>query len=544
MTDTNYKPSGSPEQPTNVPLDQEDFDEAVLVDDEDKDAEIARLKAQMDHLTDAYQEEMYEQQQRHERERDSLKEKAATYPDAVRAAAVQALPRTKHWTAQNHLINVITNQPLLDTSLPDSGNKVWPKPLGEDAYIGFVRDFVSVVYPHSEADPNALVVILLTAIGNWFGRVPHYNAGDTRHGTNLFTVLVGPSSSGRKGTATDSVRKLLKHTDPKFNKERVHNTGLSTGEGMIYKVRDLREETEAVERGGTVSTQNKVVDFGVDDKRLLAIETEFAQVLQKGKKEGNTLTATMRTLWDGHPVHQGAKTNKDSVQSPHISMIGNITEHELKACLGKADMSNGFANRILWCCSKKSKTLPFARPLPQVELDKLRDALLCVERNMPGEMFWWDGKNPECMDMWAIEYERLSAGKGDGIFEDITARAIPQVIRLTMIYAALDQSSVFKVEHLKAALEVWRYCEDSARYIFGDVVGDKLANQIIDLLTTSPRGMTQTEISDAFKRNKSSAQIQAALRLLEEAGKVDKQVQGTSGRPLTTWRKVKGTFLT
>ena len=96
---------------------------------------------------------------------------------------------------------------------------------------------------------------------------------------------------------------------------------------------------------------------------------------------------------------------------------------------------------------------------------------------------------------------------------------------------------------MKAALEVWRYCEDSARYIFGDVVGDKLANQIIDLLTACPRGMTLTEISAAFQRNKSSAQIQSALRLLEDAGKVDKQVQGTLGRPLTIWRKVNGSFL-
>jgi hypothetical protein len=460
------------------------------------------------------------------------------YPEAVRAAAVGQLGRPKHPAVQAHLLNVVMGRPLLDTSIPDAGNKVWPRPLGRDAYYGLTGDFIRAVEPHSEADPNALVVIWLAAIGCWFGRAPHHNAGDTRHGTNLFSVIVGATSSGRKGTATDSVRRVLKHTDAKFNKERVHNTGLSTGEGMIYKVRDLREETEAVERGGAVFTQTKVVDFGVDDKRLLAIETEFAQVLQKGKKEGNTLTATMRTLWDAHPVHQGAKTNKDSVQNPHISMIGNITEHELKDCLAKSDMSNGFGNRILWACSRKSKTLPFPRPIPQAELDELRDNLLCVERNMPGEMFWWDGKNTECMDLWVKEYERLSADKGGGIFEDITGRAIPQVIRLTMIYAALDQSPVFKVAHLKAALEVWRYCEDSARYIFGDVVGDKLATQIVDLLTSAPRGMTQTEINDAFQRNKSSAQIQAALRLLEDDGKVVKQVQGTAGRPLTIWRTV------
>ena len=122
-------------------------------------------------------------------------------------------------------------QPLLDASMPDVGNKVWPRPLGKDAYYGLTGDFIRAVEPNSEADPNALVVLWLTAMGCWFGRNPYHNAGDTRHGTNLFSVIVGATSSGRKGTATDSVRRVLAHTDGKFNKERVHNTGGSTGEG-------------------------------------------------------------------------------------------------------------------------------------------------------------------------------------------------------------------------------------------------------------------------------------------------------------------------
>ena len=107
---------------------------------------------------------------------------------------------------------------------------------------------------------------------------------------------------------------------------------------------------------------------------------------------------------------------------------------------------------------------------------------------MPGEMFWWDGNDPACMNMWVELRNRLSAGKGGGLFEDVTGRSVPQVIRLMMIYAVLDQSPVFKVEHMNAALEVWRYCEDSARYIFGDVVGDKLLTQILNLLTSTSRG--------------------------------------------------------
>ena len=44
--------------------------------------------------------------------------------------------------------------------------------------------------------------------------------------------------------------------------------------------------------------------------------------------------------------------------------------------------------------------------------------------------------------------------------------------------------------------------------------------------------MTQTEISVAFKRNKPSAQIQASLKMLEDAGTLVKTVPGTAGRPM------------
>ena len=40
----------------------------------------------------------------------------------------------------------------------------------------------------------------------------------------------------------------------------------------------------------------------------------------------------------------------------------------------------------------------------------------------------------------------------------------------------LDRSGVVEVEHLRAAIAVWDYCEASAAYIFGGKVGDPFGN--------------------------------------------------------------------
>ena len=94
-----------------------------------------------------------------------------------------------------------------------------------------------------------------------------------------------------------------------------------------------------------ISTQTKVVDFGKSDKRLLAIETEFAQLLHEGEEGRKSADRPCGRCGVATLFHQGAKTNKDSVQCPHIGMIGKVRNHELKDCLGKTDMSNGFADR-------------------------------------------------------------------------------------------------------------------------------------------------------------------------------------------------------
>jgi predicted transcriptional regulator len=91
-------------------------------------------------------------------------------------------------------------------------------------------------------------------------------------------------------------------------------------------------------------------------------------------------------------------------------------------------------------------------------------------------------------------------------------------MRLACIYALLDCSSVVRAEHLMAALEVWRYCEDSARFVFGDALGDTTADEIIRELRQAPAGLTRNEIREHFNRNKSSAEIGRALGVLLEYG--------------------------
>ena len=108
-------------------------------------------------------------------------------------------------------------------------------------------------------------------------------------------------------------------------------------------------------------------------------------------------------------------------------------------------------------------------------------------------------------------------------------------MRLATLYATLSCSQVIRAEHLEAGLAVWEYCEASARYIFGDVLGDPTADTIMQALRQAPNGLTRTAINDLFGGRRPSTEISRALTALQELGRARVSRHETGGRPTDVW---------
>jgi hypothetical protein len=118
----------------------------------------------------------------------------------------------------------------------------------------------------------------------------------------------------------------------------------------------------------------------------------------------------------------------------------------------------------------------------------------------------------------------------------ITGRAEAQVMRLSAIYALLDKSRLIRPEHHLAAMALWKYCEESCRWIFGTSTGDHDADKILVALRHAPNGMTKTEISvQVFNRHSSSIEIDEALRLLHGLRMATYRSEATGGAPIQRW---------
>ncbi len=424
----------------------------------------------------------------------------------------------------------ITEQRPTEPSFLD--DNPWPAPMGERAFYGLAGDFVQLIEPHSEADPVALLIHFQVMFGNVIGRTIHYKAEADQHYTNLFCAIIGETSKGRKGSAEGHPRRLLQTVD----KDWVTRSGLNSGEGLIWNVRDPEFTTQQVIDKGIATGFKEVVHVeGVEDKRLMVIEPEFPGTLSIMSRPGNSLSATVRQAWDTGMLSTLTKNSPTKATDAHISIIGHGTREEILRNLNNSEASNGFANRFLFFCCRRSKCLPDGGNLSQ------EDTTTLLER-IKSTIEWCKSKgkleikrDDEAREMWHAVYPELSEGK-PGLLGSMIARAEAQTMRLATLYAALDMSELIRAVHLEAALTVWEYAEASCRYVFSGRLGDPTADTLLSAIRASANGMTRTDIRDLFARNKSQDEVQRALGVLHQKNLVTVVHEGADkGRPTERW---------
>jgi hypothetical protein len=399
--------------------------------------------------------------------------------------------------------------------------------MDEAAYYGLAGQIVKTIEPHTEADPVAILIQFLAFFGNAVGANPFYQIEAHKHRANLYEVLVGRSAKARKGTSGGRAQSVF--TDPVWLSRM--KGGLSSGEGLINEVRDARKEWNRKE------SRDEIVDPGIADKRLMVTEAEFASALAVMQRHGNTLSSVIRSAWDGGRLGTITKNSSLTATGAHISIVGHITEDELRANLTRTDMASGLANRFLFACVRRSKHLPFGGDLDEATIQKLASRVAqAIERAKDiGRVRMTE----EARQAWASVYRALSAEQ-PGLLGAITARAEAQVIRLALIYALLDcpaQGEVqISLKHLDAAIAIWEYCEASAARIFGNALGDPVADEILRALRHAGKGgMTRTAIRDLFGRHRSADRVSQALALLATSGRARMESNTTGGRPSELW---------
>jgi hypothetical protein len=307
--------------------------------------------------------------------------------------------------------------------------------------------------------------------------------------------------------------------------------------GVIHLVRDASK---------TIDRKRLIEDEGVKDKRMLILMEEMEVLFTAIARKGSTLEKVMTMAYDGRTLQTAARDSQKAT-NPHVSFIGQITPEPFRQIVSRGHgCTNGFFNRFLTVSANKERSRPHGADLPNVSdlvelirrrLANLGDPLTAT----PKEIRWHDSTH-EAWEAFVAAMETdhpFLQGLGG-----MSARLIPNTVRVAVLLAVIDGSVFIMPQHLRAAKSFCLQCVDSSREFFTKNGGPKtqsvrLGDRILAGIGDEP--VTITQIHDVLhKKGYNAETLRAALAALVSSGQL---VIGTkdsaTGRPLTTWAKVQ-----
>jgi hypothetical protein len=218
--------------------------------------------------------------------------------------------------------------------------------------------------------------------------------------------------------------------------------------------------------------------------------------------------------------------------------LANITSTELIKLMTQTELYNGFGNRFLYVTAKREKLVAFSEEVDDsAERERIIQGFTQRVKEAQGRGRVLFSKAAQAL--WVTEYDKQANDFPGGILDTLFARSPDHTVRLALIYALEDNSPQIEVEHLRAALAVWKYCRESAVSIFKTRAGvaksanpkrDRLKGKILEYLFE--HGETaKTALKSSTTWHSNEKEFQPALEDLMEEGTIVHKIVRTGAAP-------------
>lgn len=406
-----------------------------------------------------------------------------------------------------------------------------PPAMAVTAFDSPIGRFILATDEFTEANKHARLLDMTVKAGNYFGRTAYIRIGDKRHYMNLFGVIVGRTGLGRKGETGSSSHTAFELLAGDWQDGHVIPS-ISSGEGLIHRLRDSIPCKLKKLRGvyPTPPTEEEIV-LEIIDKRCLLESEELDNLLVAASRDGSTVSSIVRQGFDGMPIGQ-LKANTDiRATKYHFSIIGHVTPQELAAKLLAKDVFNGFANRFIWCPTRREKTINLFRKSieerEQISNTKERFARECADE-LEKSAQWLielqegdfdlaetDGVeinfDQAAMDAMASFNDEFNAYLEETAFADLVVRGMVIVARMALIQAALHRSRVITAQHVDSAIAAWRFYQAGTEIIFAKFVKPDPYSELVKWIASKGERTTVRELSRGPRAYRKADDAFAAL---------------------------------
>lgn len=366
-------------------------------------------------------------------------------------------------------------------------------------YRGLAGRFADAYQPYTEAGKAASALQFMVYMSQVVGAGPYVNQSEVlKHRLNLWAIVGGRSSSGRKGTSHTDVRELFEKALPK-------RAGVLSGfsfKGFPQSGASLVRKLETMEAALMVAEPPRWPAFG--HCPLLGFTEETANFFKSAAGSGDTLTGYMCELWEGrsveHIISVGGKIQVSRIVEPHLAIIGHITPDIMQKVITPEAVSTGLLNRFLCVVAERSKRLSSPPPKPEGLVSGLINEIRAcwVKSRKTGAI----NLSREAKKYWDEHlYDELTdLVENDKNMEDWIGRAVTYAMRLAGLYALMTQYHdnvpvEIQVDDLKSARAAIILSAESTRALMGERIGGGKASipeMILGILTEhGPKLLTE-----------------------------------------------------
>lgn len=350
---------------------------------------------------------------------------------------------------------------------------------------------------------------LLTAIGAALERKVFIRHGNSHIYPNMYTMLVGPSSSRKTSAISEAVRIAkgagFQETFEGTTTKEKFLEDLHTGFGNINAGADNFLE------GATPAVSNVLVAAG----EAIA----FYGVNNVG------MVNEMTDLWDCHDRKSTSSKRGGTlhIKKPTVSFLGGTTTAQLSNMFPPEMIGQGILSRTLMIyCHGSGRKITYPEPTDPQVANFLNEQFKLITHKQ-GEFKYSDDAKA-AIDTIYHAWKPIK----DGRFDSYTGRRLNHLLKLCLIYSCMDlnhNSNTILLEHVIKANTTLAYAEGQmidALGEFGGALNSNLTNIVMNVIRANRGGITQDAVLGAVHTEYAQQRdVLTVLIKLRDAGKID-----------------------
>ena len=322
---------------------------------------------------------------------------------------------------------------------------------------------------------------------------------------NVFTGLIGESSTAHKGISLYVAKQLLKKADPNvFFLPRT-----TTDEGFIdmFNIPELHsgsnddeDNNEYYSGGISPLVKHEQLDNMVnavdshESIRIMAAFEELSAILNQSKKVTfSGMTERFMELYDTpDEIIVGNKGEKARADFPTFTMIGASAFELIEQSLEQHFITAGFTNRIEWYIGQEKPPIFIYKSAdPEMwtecvnQVQKIRDSYLV------GQSFTITDDAYLLGDKWNKEFTEHLQEIQNILVQGSIKRMKIFVIKNALIFAALEHRGDFQIteDDMLRAIQLSQYNCTVVEKLFGNFANtehQRVCNRIVEILKSTP----------------------------------------------------------